>query len=268
MKFRRRERRLAESGPYYRQRGWQMSAGFLAVVVVVGGVVTALSGSDATTGRANAAASEGPLSRPSAPGDGRPQGCRTDDGTDGATDGGTHGEPPETAPEDVPETVPEDVTWRPLGVTKVPVSASAGPTLIQGPLWWCYAHTPTGAVLAAHVIPSHMSGSDWRTVTEQQVVAGQGRDMFEFQRATVRDTDAPNGAEVASYAGFSVVSYEDTAAVIRLLLKSTQGYAVTTVSLRWSGGDWKVRPDDNGSLHSPVSAVQSAGGFTLWGGTT
>ncbi|MGW1034431.1 hypothetical protein ACWD4Z_19840 [Streptomyces antibioticus] len=252
MKFRRRERRLAESGPYYRQRGWQMSAGFLAVVVVVGGVVTALSGSDATTGRADAAASEGPLSRASAPQDGRPQGCRTDDGADAG--------PPETAP--------EDVTWRPLGVTKVPVSASAGPTLIQGPLWWCYAHTPTGAVLAAHVIPSHMSGSDWRTVTEQQVVAGQGRDMFEFQRATVRDTDAPNGAEVASYAGFSVVSYEDTAAVIRLLLKSTQGYAVTTVSLRWSGGDWKVRPDDNGSLHSPVSAVQSAGGFTLWGGTT
>ncbi|MCX4737466.1 hypothetical protein [Streptomyces antibioticus] len=252
MKFRRRERRLAESGPYYRQRGWQMSAGFLAVVVVVGGVVTALSGSDATTGRANAAASEGPLSRPSAPQDGRPRGCRTDDGADAEST----------------ETAPEDVTWRPLGVTKVPVSASAGPTLIQGPLWWCYAHTPTGAVLAAHVIPSHMSGSDWRTVTEQQVVAGQGRDMFEFQRATVRDTDAPNGAEVASYAGFSVVSYEDTAAVIRLLLKSTQGYAVTTVSLRWSGGDWKVRPDDNGSLHSPVSAVQSAGGFTLWGGTT
>ncbi|WP_432032044.1 hypothetical protein [Streptomyces antibioticus] len=249
MRFRRGERRLAESGPYYRQRGWQMSAGFLAVVVVVGGVVTVLSGSDATTGRVNVAASEGPLSGTSVPKGGRPQGCRTDDGTAAEPSG----------------TAPEDVAWRPLGVTKVPVSASAGPTRIEGPLWWCYAHTPTGAVLAAHIIPSHMSGSDWRTVTEQQVVAGQGRDMFTFQRATVQDTDTPTGAEVASYAGFSVVSYEDTAAVVRLLLKSAQGYAVTTISLRWSGGDWKVRPDANGSLHSPVSAVQSTNGFTLWG---
>ncbi|MEU0430590.1 hypothetical protein ABZ153_02840 [Streptomyces sp. NPDC006290] len=248
--FKRRERRLAESGPYYKQRSWQLSAGFLGVVVVVGGIVTMLSGPDTTTARANAAASQGPLAGASATKDGRPRGCRTDDSAGPA----------------LPQAAPKDVTWRTLGVARVPVSAAAGPTRIQGPLWWCYAHTPTGAALAAHIIPSQMSGSDWRTVTEQQVVSGQGREMFEFQRATVQSTDSQNsGTAVASYAGFTVTSYTDKAATVRLLLKSAQGYAATNISLRWSGGDWKVKADDNGSLHSPVSAVQSTNGFILWG---
>ncbi|MEU4088482.1 hypothetical protein [Streptomyces aureus] len=247
--FKRRERRLAESGPYYRQRSWQLSAGFLAVVAVVGGVVTLLSGPDTTAAHASGAATAGPLAGPAAK-DGRPRGCRTDDAT-GA---------------ELPKKAPGDVGWRTLGVARVPVSPSAGPTRIQGALWWCYAHTPTGAVIAAHVIPSQMSGSDWRTVTEQQVVPGRGREMFEFQRATVQSTDGrDSGTAVASYAGFSVSSYTGTAATVRLLLKSAQGYAATDISLRWSGGDWKVRPDDNGSLHSPVSAVQSTNGFVLWG---
>lgn len=250
MKFTRRERRPAETGPYYKQRSWQLSAGFIGIVVVVGGIAGLLSGPGASADGTNSAASEGPLSKASATKDGRPKGCDTDDSAGSA----------------LPKAAPKDVTWRTLGVARVPVSASAGPTLIQGPLWWCYAHTPAGAALAAHIIPSQMSGSHWRTVTEQQVVAGQGRQMFEFQRATVANTDAQSdGAAVASYAGFSVTSYSESAATVRLLLKSAQGYAATNISLRWSGGDWKVRPDDNGSLHSPVSSVQSTNGFTFWG---
>ncbi|MER5656957.1 MULTISPECIES: hypothetical protein [unclassified Streptomyces] len=250
MKFTRRERRLAETGPYYKQRSWQLSAGFIGIVVVVGGIVSLLSGPGASADGTNTAASQGPLSQVSAAKDGRPKGCTTDDSA-GST---------------LPKAAPKDVTWRTLGVARVPISASAGPTLIQGPLWWCYAHTPAGAALAAHIIPSQMSGSHWRTVTEQQVVAGQGREMFEFQRATVANTDGQSdGTAVASYVGFSVTAYTESAATVRLLLKSAQGYAATTISLRWSGGDWKVRPDDNGSLHSPVSSVQTTNGFTLWG---
>jgi hypothetical protein len=147
-------------------------------------------------------------------------------------------------------------------------------------VWWCFAHTPAGAVLAAHIIPSHMSGPDWRTVAQEQVVPGRGRDLFVFKRSTVRD-DAPGGgrgtgsgsrpdagsgsSSVASYAGFSVPAYSGGAATVELLLKTAQGYATTSVSLRWSGGDWKVRPSDNGALHTPVKAVQGTNGHLLWG---
>ncbi|MER6672756.1 hypothetical protein [Streptomyces sp. NPDC000983] len=250
--FKRSRRWAEEPEPYWKQRSWQVSAGFIAVVLVLGGIVALTSGRD--TGADTARAAEaGPLSGDTALRDGRPKGCRTDDGGGDA----------------LPEAPPEDVRWQTLGITRVPFSASAGPVVTTGSLHWCFARTPLGAVLAAHVIPSQMSGSGWRTVTDQQVVDGRGRELFEFQRSTVQDIDSgeeTGDAAVASYAGFTVTSYRSTAANVKLLLRTTQGYSATTIAVRWSGGDWKVLPNSDGSLHSPVTAVQgNTSGYTLWG---
>ncbi|MET7681084.1 hypothetical protein [Streptomyces sp. NPDC005423] len=247
--FKRGEERSEESGPYWKQRSWQASAGFLALVVVMG-VITALTSGSGTDNRVKAPASKGPLSGTVAKKDGRPGGCRTDD----------------SAGDTIPTSVPKDISWHTLSFGRVPVSASAGPTKIQGAVWWCFAHTPMGAVLAATVIPTQMSGSQWRTVTDQQVVAGQGRRMFVFQRTAVPDTDATNAAPAtSSYAGFRVTSYTSRAASVTLLIKSDQGYATTTVYVRWSGGDWKIQPDGSGGLYSQMASEQSAVGYTLWG---
>ncbi|MGV9450211.1 hypothetical protein [Streptomyces sp. NPDC003635] len=250
--FTRRQRWAEEPEPYWKQRSWRLSAGFLAVVLVLGGIVALTSGGGSGAERARAA-EPGPLSGDTALRGGRPEGCATDD----------------SAGDVLPKAPPEDVGWHTLGVTRVPVSASAGPTRTTGSLRWCYARTPLGAVLAAHVIPSQMSGSDWRSATQQQVVAGRARDMFVFQRSTVEDVDSgeqTGDTAVATYAGFSVTSYTDTAAHVKLLLRTGQGYAATTIALRWSGGDWKVLPNSDGSLHSPVTAVQgNTSGYTLWG---
>ncbi|TQJ87723.1 hypothetical protein FBY22_6568 [Streptomyces sp. SLBN-31] len=244
----RRQRRTEPSGPYWKQRNWQLSAGFLAVVVLLGGFVALTSDGDG----AKAAAAEGPLSHGSVLKSGRPKGCATDDSAGGA----------------LPKSAPKDISWHTLGIARVPVSASAGPTRTTGPMRWCYAHTPVGAALAATVIPSQMSGSGWKTVSRQQVVSGRGRDLFEFQRATVQDIDSAaqsGGTSAGSYAGFSVTSYTRGAANVSLLIRTGQGYATTTIALRWSGGDWKVVPDDGGSLHTPVTTVQgSPSGYVLW----
>ncbi|MEU2747053.1 hypothetical protein ABZ613_12300 [Streptomyces collinus] len=261
-----RRYRSDPSEPYWKQRGWQVSAAFLGVVVLLSGIVALTAGRGTADDGASAPPSKGPLSGTPAMKDGRPDGCRTDDSRGGV----------------MPTSPPDDVDWRALGVARVPVSASAGPTLTQGPVWWCFAHTPAGAVLAAHIIPSHMSGPDWRTIAQEQVVAGPGRDLFVFKRSTVRD-DGPGGtpdtgsasgshrdagsgsSSAASYAGFSVPAYSGEAATVELLLKTGQGYATTSVALRWSGGDWKVQPSDNGALHTPVKAVQGTNGHLLWG---
>ncbi|MFJ6895168.1 hypothetical protein [Streptomyces hokutonensis] len=248
--FKRRQRRTEESGPYWKQRGWQLSAVFVALVFLMGGIGALVSGKGGD-GTAAAVVSGGPLPDSSYNAkDSRPEGCHTDDSAGDAK----------------PEAAPEDVSWHTLGVARVPVSASAGPTLIEGPLWWCFAHTQTGAALAATIIPSQMSGSHWKVVTERQVVAGDGRTEWEFQRGTVKDIDsaADTDAAVATYVGFSVTSYTNTAATVRLLLKSDAGYAATTIDLRWSGGDWKLLPDGGGSLHSPVASISDVNGFTLW----
>lgn len=247
--LKRGEQRSEESGPYWKQRSWQASAGFLALVVVLGVTATLTSGSG-TADRGGASASKGPLSGTVTKKDGRPAGCRTDD----------------SAGDAIPTSVPKDISWHTLGIGRVPVSTSAGPTRMQGAVWWCFAHTPMGAVLAATDIPTQMSGTQWRTVTDQQVVAGQGRELFVFQRTAVPDTDGSDTAPTtSSYAGFRVTSYTDRAATVGLLIKNDQGYAKTTVYVRWSGGDWKIQPDESGGLYSQLASEQSAVGYTLWG---
>ncbi|MFJ5261801.1 hypothetical protein ACIQAC_15210 [Streptomyces sp. NPDC088387] len=248
----RRQPRAEESGPYWTQRGWQWSAGFLAVAVVMGGLLALTSsGSDAAgQAEAKAPAGGGPLTGEAGPG-GRPEGCATDD----------------SAGDGRPKAAPEDVGWRSLGVGRVPVSPSAGPTRIQGSLWWCFAHTPTGAALAATVIPSQMSEPGWRTVVDQQLVAGTGRDMFEFLRALVADTARPEGGKsVATYTGFSVLSYTREAATVSLLIRGSQGFTATSIEVRWSDGDWKVLPSADGSLYSQVTTVENTNDYVLWGG--
>ncbi|MFE2041333.1 hypothetical protein ACFXAZ_10450 [Streptomyces sp. NPDC059477] len=252
--FLRRQPRAEESGPYWRQPSWQLSAGFLAVVVVIGGLLalTSAATGDTAAEPAEATASEGPLSG-APPAGGRPEGCATDDSAGDA--------PPKAAP--------EDIDWRPLGVARVPVSASAGPTLFQGAVWWCFAHTPAGAALAATVIPTQMSESGWRTVTEQQLVAGPGRDMFEFQRSLSADTARrTDGSPVSSYVGFSLIAYTPDAATVSLLIKGGQGFTATAVEVRWSDGDWKVQAGVDGSLYSQMTTVQDTNSYLLWGAGT
>ncbi|MBO8195957.1 hypothetical protein ITI46_30565 [Streptomyces oryzae] len=248
----------ADDSAFWKQRGWIFSAVFLATVLLAAGVsYLANSGS----GEANAAtgdrkARSGPLStddskgRKRAPGE-RPEGCRTEDdqGKDTAR----------------PTSAPKDVAWKELAGTMVPTSPSAGPTQFSGPVWWCYARTPMGAVMAAHGILTHMSTADWRTVAEQQIVADEGREKFINQRATRPQSDVESQSPGVP-SGFSVPSYSKNAAEVHLLIKSPGGSLTsTTVSMRWSGGDWKVEPHSNGALFTPSSTAMSSGGFIKWG---
>ncbi|MCX4564508.1 hypothetical protein AB0H69_47045 [Streptomyces phaeochromogenes] len=118
--------------------------------------------------------------------------------------------------------------------------------------------------MAAHVIPAQMTGSGWRAVVDEQVVPGFGRDLFVSQRSSIDDADLKN-RQTGGYAGFSVADYNTKNAKVNLLVKSPQGSLVsTTVSVRWSGGDWKVEPRTDGGLHSKVTATGGPGGFVQW----
>ena len=230
--------------PFWQQRGWQFSAFFLALVVCAG-VVTLVSGGPDADDRAGRAAA-GPLSSGVGPDGSRPGGCRSDD-----------------SDQEPPAGPPKDVTWQPLNGGKVPLSASAGPLLTSGPLLWCFAHTPMGAVMAANVIPRQMSGSDWETVTEQQVVPGVSREIFVAMRSS--DRGAPPQYVSRSLAGFMLMTYSPDEATVRLLIKDTaSAYGVADYTVAWDGGDWKVRPLSDGNLHTPVKPVAANGGFVMW----
>ncbi|GAA2066216.1 hypothetical protein GCM10009801_12370 [Streptomyces albiaxialis] len=248
-----RRRREPPSGPFYKQRGWVSAVMFLGFVLVMS-LIALVAGpeieDDSEKSRKELDGVSGPLS----PGDpqqvrdgrdGRPRNCRTDDGD-----------------QEQPRSAPTDVTWRKRVALMVPVSPKAGPLRTDEPgMWWCFARTPTGAVMAAHLIPVQVSGADWRTAAEQQIVPGKERDMFVTAKARA---GASPPTEVGRFVGFSLDSYSRGAATVRLLLtRPSGGYLSTSVSLRWRDGDWKVALQE-GSLYSPAKQGQPDG-FAMWG---
>lgn len=259
--FRSLRQRKPVEGPFYKQRGWITAAGFLGFLVVMSLVALSTGATgDTPAGETGIAADSrkllSGLSGPLSPGDpqqarrgpqGRPENCRTDDRDTSR-----------------PTTTPSDLRWRKLVPYMVPTSASAGPLHTDGSVWWCFAHTPTGAVLAAHVIPVQLSGTAWRATAEQQLVPGKPRDRFVISKAAAGTTD-PETNMSGRFMGFSLVSYSGESATVRLLLTNpVGGYLSTSVSLRWRDGDWKVAPLDDGSLYTQVRQARPSG-FSAWG---
>ncbi|BCB75007.1 hypothetical protein GCM10022251_75720 [Phytohabitans flavus] len=230
-----------EEKPFWQQRRWQLSAAFLGLVVCTGLVAVLVNG-----GSSSDATVSGPTIGGLGPDGSRPQGCRTDD-----------------SDQRIPDAAPPDVTWRPLNGAQTPFSASAGPLKSTGPMLWCFAHTPMGAVMAAHVIPRHMSGPDWRTVIREQLVPGFGRDYFEAMRESLPETGQTRTTN--TLAGFLVLSYSPATASIRVLVRqATVTYVSVDYTVDWDGVDWKLRPLSIGDLHTRVTTVLSLVGFALW----
>jgi len=243
-------------GPFYKQPGWINSALFLGFFVVMSLVALVVDPKGAEVTASSEETLNG-LGGPLSPGDpqhvrtgpgGRPENCRTDDR--------------DTAR---PTTAPTDLKWQQLLAIMAPTSPSAGPLHTDATMWWCFAHTPTGAVLAAHVIPVELSGVSWRIVAEQQVVPGEARDSFVANKAQAEEKNLEESA-VGRFVGFSVASYSGDSATVRLLLTNPMGgYLSTSVSVRWRDGDWKVALLDDGSLYPSVKNQATPNGFIMWG---
>ncbi|MGY1438581.1 hypothetical protein [Streptomyces reniochalinae] len=252
--FGRRKSRTEEPAEYWKQRSWVSSAVFLGAAVVIGSVSFLTSGSGGEADAAPPEAVKGPLS--------------TDDTKDGGPAPGKRPKGCDTGKDEEagrPASAPKDVEWKNLNGVTVPTSPSAGPTRYSGPVWWCYAHTPMGAVMAAHSILTHMSTTDWRTVAEQQLVAGEGRDAFISQRSSLGQSQTTDD-DAGVPSGFFVGSFTKNTTQVRLLIKGASGgLGVATVSMRWSGGDWKVEPRSDGALFGTSDSGVNSNGFIKWG---
>jgi hypothetical protein len=244
--------------PFWQQRGWILSAGFLVVLLVLA-VLFAVTGDD---GERPAGASGDPSPAPTSTSssddtsgsgkggsDTRPAGCRTDD-RDQAK----------------PTEAPRDFHWKANGTGLVPVSKAAGPLKYDGPVWSCFAHTPLGAVMAAHAITDHLSYDGWRKVVNKQVVPGAGRDALIASRSQEADKSTTGSPDAGGYAGFTVLSYDETRATVMVLVRGMGdgGFGSASVNVRWQDGDWKLSPDPDGTVYSGVSQVSGTDGFVTW----
>jgi hypothetical protein len=178
--------------------------------------------------------------------------------------------PPESPlDQQIPTSPPADVQWQLYQRVALPYSATAGPRIIDGAVARGYAHTPTGALIAAAQIPyrSLLSpGDTWRQVVQQQIIQGPGRDRYTQLRSQVTN-DGPPDPRLAQIAGFRFVTYTPETAVIQFASKSNSGQLqVTTSTVQWSDGDWKQVLQPDGSESPTVQVIPDLTGLIPWSG--
>ena len=180
--------------------------------------------------------------------------------------------PPRTGATDqdlaIPLTTPTGLTWSLWAGEWVPYSRTAGPSHVAGPVASGYARTPLGALIASQQIATrHLASPNggWRTVTLAQVLPSTGRDRFLAARAAVSD-DPPAGG-LAQPVAFRYVSWTRDQAVLQLVQRvpGQDGFQVTTLTLFWADGDWRLELQPDGGESPLATQVPTPTGFVLWG---
>jgi len=194
-----------------------------------------------------------------------------------ATSGGTASHPvaarpaqgcPATAEDDaIPTAPPADVQWKNIGEVLSPVSPTYGPARYDGPVWECYAHNPTGAVLAAYDELAGLTSPDWHIIAEHEVVPGQGQQAY-IAASESQTYSAPLPGEILQAVGFEVLAYTPQQATVETLAAAGTGqYQASEYTVAWYDGDWKMVLTPDGETGPDPQLVTSTDGFVLWGET-
>lgn len=226
------------------------SAVFLAVVVLLGAFVVVQGGDDSSEDKASSSSPTPTAPAPSATAD------------DGSC--------PTLADKDtsVPVTAPKGVTWQLVDGFALPSSAAAGPGRVDGDVAHCYAHTPTGALIAAvQITGRQLSADDWESIVTKQCV-GDGVDYYLNKR---REIEKEEGSQALApdqhgqVAGFNFIAYDQNTAVVDLVWRDKSGgLGAGSVTMRWSGGDWKNEITRNPA--APGGPINSLAGYIAWSG--
>jgi hypothetical protein len=171
-------------------------------------------------------------------------------------------------PTTVPTTAPAGVTWKLVGQVALPFSASAGPRTVTESTASGYAHTPTGALIAAAQIGSRSGLSMGRAMYDptikNQFVPSTDRDtLLAALHAAPQESAEPG--ELSQFAGFQYMAYATDTAVIALIRRTgTTRYAIT-VTMQWRDGDWMMVAPPGGSWLSLGHQVTDMTAVVTWG---
>jgi hypothetical protein len=220
------------------------SAGFLVLIVICLGIVlvaTRGSGSDHAPGGATGTTSPG-------------SGPRPDDGD-----------------QTIPTAAPPGVSWTFFHGVALPQSKTFGPARVDGDVTAGYAHSPTGALLAAVNISTRCGFSvDWRDVLREQTVPGPGQEAWVAIRtqSPINPDDPTPSNSYGQVAGFHFVNYSPEIATIELITQfANLGGAkqMSTLTVRWNGQDWLLELQPNGAPSPTATAVTEYDQFIPWG---
>jgi hypothetical protein len=253
---------------------WQ-ERGFVASAIVVGAVVVCLlvwffardtgtPTTQPTDSPSTVVPTEQPTEESSVPATptGQPTGTTTP--SSGPTASGPGGCRLKHPDQTIPRVAPLAVTWQFEADMLIPLQQEGGPAVTDRTgVRSCFAHSPTGAVLAAMVLLGQIRNPQLTDyVLAKRVVPGPGRNRAAVEARTI--TTPRNLGQVPQFTGFKVIDYLPNRAIMSIAVQvDDRNVAALLVTMAWSGGDWKAVLQDDGSFNGAVApeVLQSLDGF-------
>ncbi len=156
----------------------------------------------------------------------------------------------------IPADSPPAAEWQPVGAMEAPQAPTTyGPQRTNGVWNTCFAHNPSGALLAAFnfyattTIPS-VSASE---VVEHLAIGSPTSGVKEGKRF-------PAGTQIA---GYRYNSYTASAATVVVALQGPTGiYAAVITPMAWTGSDWRYVYPAAGTV--AAKALPDLTGYVEW----
>jgi 4-amino-4-deoxy-L-arabinose transferase-like glycosyltransferase len=164
-------------------------------------------------------------------------------------------------------TVPPTMGWVTVGQMTAPQApASFGPQRTQDGIGVCFAHNPTGSLVAAINFFAQATVADPMTLLRTLAAATPARHAASVQARDggdelLQDSDGDPGS--VQVTGYQVVDYTPSLANVNIVLEGPGGeLASVECQLDWQAGDWKFVIPAGGQLDS--AAITSMDGFVSW----
>jgi type IV secretory pathway VirB10-like protein len=170
----------------------------------------------------------------------------------------------------IPRTTPTAVTWEFEADMLIPTQQEGGPAVMDSAgVRSCFAHSPTGAVLAALVTLGQIRNPDLTIpVLHQRFVSNEGLRLALAEGKATPPTQGPTKT-VAQFTAFKVLDYLPTRAIIAIAVRiDDQNVASIPVTMTWAKGDWKGVLQTDGSFNGATEPdlLQSMTGYVRFGG--
>lgn len=152
-----------------------------------------------------------------------------------------------------PKVAPPAVTWQFDDDMLIPLQVDAGPAKTDRTgVRSCFAHSPTGSVLAAMVLLGQIRNPDLtEDVLLTRVMAGPGRNRA---LAEFRNPSTPHEPGTVQFAGFKVLVYESNRAILQIAVQAnSRDFAALQVTMRWTGRDWMAQLYEDGTFNGEVA---------------
>jgi len=151
---------------------------------------------------------------------------------------------------------PAGTSWNQVGGMEAPQAPSTlGPGATSGGYDVCFAHNPSGALLAAINLWAEGTTTSNASALMQHLAVGAPANLGNNSNL---DTSGP-----VQLAGYKYDSYSASQAVVSVVLQGPQGKLLSIVTpMRWTGSDWKYVFPPQGM--PAFEAISSLNGYVSW----